>query len=149
MLTNRIFFDTNVVLDIIDTNRAKHVNAVMLWENLVREDYQIFISEDMLSTIFYINKNNKKYTLEFLKLILKRWQVVSFLKDIIGNAIDLSLEKDLDLEDVLQCLCAKAHGCDVFITNDKKFYDCGIKIMSSEEKLFEISQNFNKNKGNL
>jgi len=44
----------------------------------------------------------------------------------------MSLEKDLDLEDVLQCLCAKENGCDVFITNDRKFYDCGINIMTTE-----------------
>ena len=51
------------------------------------------------------------------------------------KAIDLSLEKKLDLEDVLQCLCAKENECRVFITHDKRFYDCGVEIMTSEEFL--------------
>jgi predicted nucleic acid-binding protein len=45
------------------------------------------------------------------------------------------LGNSLDLEDILQCLCAKENGCDVLITNDKKFYDCDIKIMTIKEFL--------------
>ena len=98
------------------------------------------VSEDMLSTIFYISKNKKK-TLEFLKLIQKRWEIVPFGREVVRRAVDLSLEKDLDLEDALQCLCAKENGCEVLITNDKKFYDCGMQIMHSAE--------FLENKGSL
>ena len=76
--TNKIFLDTNIVLDIIDATRIKHIEATQLWKNLVLKNYQIYISEDMLSTIFYINKSEKKYTLEFFKLIQNRWQIVSF-----------------------------------------------------------------------
>jgi predicted nucleic acid-binding protein len=61
-----------------------------------------------------------------------------FKKNVIKNAITLSLEKDLDLEDVLQCLCAKENGCEVLITHDKKFYDCGIEIMNCEYFLKNI-----------
>jgi predicted nucleic acid-binding protein len=92
------------------------------------------ISEDMLSTLFYIQKDKRK-TLEFFKVIYKRWVISSFGKDVIKKAIDLSFENSLDLEDVLQCLCAKENGCDVLITNDKKFYDCDIKIMTIKEFL--------------
>jgi predicted nucleic acid-binding protein len=88
----------------------------------------------MLSTIFYINKNNK-YTLEFFNLISNRWNIVPFGTKVIKNAIDLSLKKNLDLEDVLQCLCAKENNCDTFITNDKRFCDCGVHIMSCDEFL--------------
>ena len=92
------------------------------------------ISEDMLSTIFYINKDINQ-TLEFFKVITKRWEIVPFGKEVIKNAINLSLEKNLDLEDMLQCLCAKENGCNTFITNDKKFYDCGISVYNANEFL--------------
>ncbi len=105
--------------------------ARVLWEKLIVEKYTIVVSEDMLSTIFYIEKDKRK-TLEFFKIITKRWTVVPFGKKVLEDACNLALEKDLDFEDVLQCLCAKAHGCDVLITNDKKFYDCGLEISSSE-----------------
>lgn len=132
-----IFLDTNIVLDILNNEREKHKQAIVLWNILVLKKYTIIISEDMLSTIFYINKDKNK-TLEFFRVITKRWEVVSFGKEVIKSAINLSLEKKLDIEDVLQCLCAKENGCDVFITNDKTFHDCGMKIMSSEE--FNILQ---------
>jgi predicted nucleic acid-binding protein len=137
MVISKIFFDTNVVLDIIDSTRLGHDNAIKLWKKLLMKDYLIFISEDMLSTIFYINKIDKISTLEFFQLILKRWQIVPFGKGVIENAINLSLEKNLDLEDTLQCLCAKENGCEVLITNDKKFYDCGISIYTTEKFLKE------------
>ncbi len=135
-----IFLDTNIVLDIVNPQRTNNRQAVELWNVLIVKKYIIMVSEDMLSTIFYISKNKKK-TLEFLKLIQKRWEIVPFGREVVRRAVDLSLEKDLDLEDALQCLCAKENGCEVLITNDKKFYDCGMQIMHSAE--------FLENKGSL
>ena len=126
-----VFLDTNIVLDIVDSNRINNKKAIQLGNILVRKKYTIIISEDMLTTIFYINKD-KKQTLNFFKIITNRWQVVPFGKKIIEDAIELSLKNNLDLEDTLQCLCAKENGCEVLITNDKKFYDCGISICTIE-----------------
>lgn len=139
MDTKKVYFDTNIVLDIIDYKRPNHKISKKIWELITINKSEIFISEDMLSTIFYINKDDK-YTLNFFELIRIRWFIVPFGKIVISKAISLSLEKNLDLEDVLQCLCAKENGCDVFITNDKQFYDCGIKIMTSEEFLKKKSK---------
>ncbi len=87
----------------------------------------------MLSTLFYISKD-KNATLEFFQnVIFIDWTVLSFGKIVIQNATKLSLEKNLDLEDLLQCLCAKENQCDILITNDKKFYECGISIMTLDE----------------
>ena len=135
-MQNKIFLDINIILDILDSSRPNHQNAIKIWEISVVKKYQICISEDMLSTIFYINRD-KKVTLEFFKTIQKRWTIAMFGKKVIADAIELSLEKDLDLEDALQCICAKENGCNILITNDKKFYDCGILIMSAEKFLSE------------
>ena len=129
-----IFLDTNVVLDIVNPQRVNNKQAIELWNMLIIKKYTIMISEDMLSTIFYINKDTNQ-TLEFFKVITKRWEIAPFGKEVIKNAINLSLEKNLDLEDILQCLCAKENGCEALITNDKKFYDCGVSIYSAGEFL--------------
>jgi len=134
MVAKKVFLDTNIVLDIIDKDRLNHMKAKGIWEILIKNHSTIMISEDMLSTIFYINKDDS-YTLEFFKLIQNRWDIVSFGSTVISNAIELSLGKTLDFEDVTQCLCAKENGCDVLITNDKKFYNCGVEIMTIEEFL--------------
>jgi len=39
------------------------------------------------------------------------------------------------LEDTLQCLCAKENDCDMLITSDKHFYNCGMKIQTASEFL--------------
>ena len=42
-------------------------------------------------------------------------------KEVIKSGIELAIEKNIDLEDILQCLCAKENGCGYLITNDKNF----------------------------
>ncbi len=134
MDSKKVFLDTNIVLDMLDNSRQNSDSIKALSEKLIVDNYTIVISKDMISTIFYIQKDKRK-TLEFFKIIYRRWTISSFGKDVIKNAIDLSFENSLDLEDVLQCLCAKENSCDILITNDKKFYDCGIKIVTIEEFL--------------
>lgn len=134
MGAKKIFLDTNIVLDILDTSRVNSKDITLLLETLIINKYQIIISEDMLNTIFYINKNNLK-TLAFFKVIQNRWSIVPFGKDVVRDAIDLALQKDLDLEDILQCLCAKNNGCEILITNDSKFDDCGVKTMTTKKFL--------------
>lgn len=60
MLKSNIFLDTNIVLDIIDSSRVNHPLAKELWKLLVLNECKIMISEDMLSTIYYINKRKKE-----------------------------------------------------------------------------------------
>ena len=131
---NRVFLDTNIILDFLDDKRPGYINAVNLLEVLSLGSSEILISEDMISTVFYINKNNKQ-ALEFFQYILGKWNVVGFGLELMKEAVNLSLEKELDLEDLLQCLCAKKYSCDVLITNDKKFYNCGITIFTSKQFL--------------
>jgi len=137
MAKNRIYLDANIVLDMLDDDRPGGSSAVKLWEYITINEYEIFISEDILKNIFYISKDKTKI-LKFFELILKRWKVVCFGSAVIEQAVVLSLENGLDLEDLLQCLCAKENGCSFLITNDKRFYDCGIELESSENFLAKL-----------
>jgi len=136
MARSKCYFDINIVLDIIDSSRLNHALSISLLRQLVLHEQKICISEDMLSTIYYISKD-KKATLEFFEnIVYVDWEVVSFGIDVIKVATQKALHESLDLEDLLQCLCAKENGCHLFVTKDKKFYDCGIKIVGYE--YFEI-----------
>lgn len=135
MVTKKIFLDTNIILDIIESTRSNHEKALQLGNYLLLNDYEILISEDMLTTLFYIS-NDKQRTLQFIKeVILVDWVILPFGTEVIKKAIDLSIEKNLDLEDLFQCLCAKENGCSYLITNDRKFCDCGINVLTPEEFL--------------
>jgi len=131
----RVFLDTNILIDLLNEKREKNYLAKKLIEKLINEDYEIFISEDMLSTVYYVVKNQKK-VLNFYKDIVydKYWHIVPFEKEVIEEAIEFSLKNDNDFEDLLQCFTAKKYNA-ILITEDKKFVDCGIKVLGYEEFL--------------
>ena len=132
MERTKIYFDTNIVLDMIDPSRHNHSKSIQLLKKLGLQEYKMYISEDMLSTIYYISKD-KTSTLEFFEnIIFIDWSILAFGTNVIKNATQEALQKNLDLEDLLQCLCAKENGCQILITNDKKFYDCGLEVLSTE-----------------
>ncbi len=133
-MNKKIFLDINIVIDIIDEARASHSKAKEMLIKTIEQDYEIYISEDVITTIYYVLKGNIK-VLYFFKNIMNRWNVVSFGKDVIEKSIDFSINNNSDLEDTLQCMCAKKNGCKIFITNDKKFIDCGIEILDYEQFL--------------
>ena len=134
MGNKKVFFDANILLDIIIRERKGYQDAKKLWKYLVLENIDIVISEDILTNVFYISKN-KKDTLIFFKLIQNRWEITPFGEKIISDAIEHSFENNLDLEDVLQCFCAKENGCHLLITNDKRFHDCGMTLMTTKDFL--------------
>ncbi len=134
MTNKNVFLDVNVIIDFIDNQRPRHDVAVELFRNLILGDYVVYISEDMMTTIFYV-LGDKKRTLQFFKVILKTWKIVPFGERSINKAIDLALKNNFDLEDILQCICAKENNCNILITSDHKFYDCGISIYSIKEFL--------------
>jgi predicted nucleic acid-binding protein len=127
---NKIFLDINIVLDLIDTTRKGHLDAQNILKYVIGNDIEIAISEDMLSTIFYIIKD-KKSVLNFFKVIKDDWDIIPFGKNVIEGALDICIQNDYDLEDVMQCLCAKENACDVLITNDRDFCSCGIECMNA------------------
>ena len=132
MVKTRIYLDTNIIADAIDSSRDGHQRSIVIMQLCILKNISIFVSEDVLTTLYYISKD-KIATLHFVQnIILPEWNILTFGKNVIQDAITLSLEKSLDLEDVLQCLCAKENDCQILITNDKKFYDCGLEILSAE-----------------
>ena len=125
------FLDTNIVLDILIGSREKHQKGKELILYLLENDFEIVISEDMLSTIYYVSKN-KEMTLKFFQVIQNEWTILAYGKEVISKSLEFSLKNSSDLEDTLQCVCAKEYQCDFLITNDKKFVNCGITIFDYE-----------------
>jgi predicted nucleic acid-binding protein len=128
MVVKRIFLDTNIVADMIDPLREHHADAMRLLEMCVVHDTQMVISEDMVSTLFYIS-SDKEATLSFLEhVVFVDWEVVPFGQEVLREAVRHSLQKGIDLEDTLQCLCAREHGCTLIVTEDRGFVTCGVEM---------------------
>lgn len=132
---NKLFLDTNIVADLMDQTKKNHQQSLELLEYLIINDYIICISEDMLSSLYYISKDKESVLNFFQNVILIDWQILTYGQTVIKEAIELSKEKNYDLEDLLQCLCAKQNQCEAIITNDKKYHNCGIQIITNENFL--------------
>lgn len=130
-MSGRVFLDTNIVLDFLDQERQLNSFAHNLIDFLTQNNSRIFISEDMLSTIYYIEKSDPR-VLTFFTSILKKWNIVPFGLNVIRKAIDFSLVKRVDFKDALQLFCAIENDCAIFITNDKSFPNCGMKVLSAK-----------------
>jgi len=133
-MENKIYLDTNIVLDFIIPSRKNSHLAKQVLNKIVELDYKIFISEDIISTTYYIAKEHQTETIEFFIGALKFWNIVPFGKNVLKNSFDFSIQNKTDLEDTLQCFCAKENGC-ILLTSDKKFIDCGVKIVDYDEFL--------------
>jgi predicted nucleic acid-binding protein len=133
-----VFLDANIILDFLNSSRKQHLLSKELIYYIYNVDSTIVISEDILTNIFYIEKDKIK-VLNFFKQIQHKWTISPFGKSVISQSLNLSLSKNLDLEDVLQCLCAKNNNCDIFITNDTTFHNCGIKIQTPQQFINEHS----------
>ena len=128
-----IYLDTNVVLDFLDENRIGSETANKVLEIIYKNHYTVAISEDMLSTIYYISKD-KSRTLEFFDFIIRsEWLIISFGTQTIQDSIKFSKERGLDFEDILQCLTAKREKVKYLITNDRKFVDCGVSTLTAND----------------
>ncbi len=129
----KVFLDANVVLDFLDAERRYHEHSKKVMEILINEDAVIVISEDILTTVYYVVKD-KKAVLNFFEYILHNWEIAAFGRNVIENAVKLcNADMELDFEDVSQSLCAGEAGCMVLITNDKNFFKDGVPVLSAEK----------------
>ena len=130
-MATKIYLDANIVLDFLSPERSKHPESKKVMDTLIRRGDTIVISEDILTTVYYIAKNKRK-AVAFFKLIQHRWEIVHFGDQVIAAALDRVLVSEEDLEDTLQCLCAKQEACTLIVTEDRDFVDCGVEVLDYE-----------------
>lgn len=133
-MQNRVFLDTNIVLDFIDSSRAFHKNAIELFEKLIDEKSEIYICEISIVNIFYIlrkNRNLQEIFIDFTDSLKDFVNIVGFGKEVLNLAIKEYKYSHLDIEDLLQAYTAFINKCDLIYTNDINFPKVGdIKIIN-------------------
>jgi predicted nucleic acid-binding protein len=116
----RIFLDTNILIDYID-NRAGADAAEQIFACGFSGEALLFASSLTFANMAYIIKDRtqeEKY--DALRQMAGVVEIVSLGKAEVKAAIDRPVK---DFEDMLQYQCAKAAGCDVIVTNDRRHYD--------------------------
>ena len=136
---SKIFFDANILLDILIPNRPNHAKALEVY-NTVCEMYDtLATSENILTTIEYIaskNGTNCEVVWKFFDSLRHNFELYNF-----SDIVDESLKKyrhacqnnhKLDFEDLLQLEAAIKNGCQVFLTEDKAIgkLDVDIEVLT-------------------
>lgn len=135
---SKIFFDANILLDILLPHRPNHAKALLAYTRICEEYEILATSENILTTIEYIaSKNGTKCEIiwRFFNGLKKNFELYGFA-DILSESLLIYKEscqnqKKIDFEDLLQLQCAIKNGCDLFITEDKGIHkhSYGIEVV--------------------
>jgi predicted nucleic acid-binding protein len=123
-LQNKLFIDTNILLDILDDTRSSHEISKNFIKNCILEDTELAISDDIITTVYYIAQKTipREKLFDFVLFIIQNFTILTFEKDIIKEAVILCKKYPyFDFEDTLQALSAKKNTFNTIITNDKNF----------------------------
>jgi len=138
---SKIFFDANILLDILLPSRPNHAKALDVYAEICERYDTLATSENILTTIEYIaSKNGTSCETigRFFTALEANFELYSFA-DILSKSLTIYAEacsnkEKIDFEDLLQLECAIKNGCTTFITQDKGIHklDVSIEICSLE-----------------
>ena len=139
-MAHKLFLDTNIIIDYVQ-ERTNEMDAIK--EIIHLAEYQkteLFISESIITTCFYVFQNHKIVALPVLREIGKVVNTLPFSKDILYHPI----EKFKDIEDGLLYFLAVKNKMDYFITRnveDFTFLFPSLPVISPTNFLKEIYLN--------
>ena len=136
MMIKKIFFDANIILDMIDSDRGNVDMAKKLVYNALVKDISLYTSCDILSNVYYVGRKKlaKNILVEEMLRILEIFDIVAIDKSLAKKALlENQMNLPLDFEDLLQSQCAIVSECDLIVTNDKKFVEGKVKHLSLDE----------------
>lgn len=141
----KIFIDSNIIIDFLAEKRFSHKEAVELFANQKENEIYCF-SFGSVSDITYVLQ--RAYGFKSSKIISffdnlsidsKYWCLSlsdSYLEEACKYSLDLiDKNKSIDFEDALQYFCALENGCDVIITNDKNFPKLDIPLIRTNPSI--------------
>ena len=112
----KLFLDTNIIIDYVQerVNELDSIKEIMYLAEI--DKIELFISESIITTSFYILQKEKIEALPVLREICKIVNTLPFSKDILYHPI----EKFKDIEDGLLYFLAVKNKMDYFITRNVK-----------------------------
>ncbi|MEO8567567.1 MAG: PIN domain-containing protein, partial [Ginsengibacter sp.] len=136
-MINKLFLDTNIIIDYVQ-ERNNELDAIKEIIHLAElEKIELFISESVITTSFYLLQKQKIDALSVLRELCKTIGVVPFSKDILYYPV----EKYKDTEDGLLYFLASKAKMNYFITRNVKdftFLFPSLPVLSPTNFLKEI-----------
>ncbi len=114
MAGNKIFLDTNVILDFLMAREGELIEIEQILNLTNRGLLDSFISESVICNSIYILEKEKKDTLKILRNLCTVLKIIPFHI----NVLHASVELFRDLEDGILFFLAQEHKIDFFITRN-------------------------------
>ena len=135
---NRIFLDTNVILDLLG-ERVPFFDSIAKVATLAdQKKLTLIVSPLSFTTIDYVL--NKYETSESVLNKLRKFKIICEVCEVNEEIIDKALNSNFkDFEDAVQYFTALQSNCSIIITrNGKDFKNATIPIMTAEEYLSSL-----------
>ena len=133
----RVFLDTNILLDYgLDREQADNAESILALGSLgVIDLYASYLSYANMGYILRHHPITEIYSL--IRMMRQPFTVLPCDAAQLDAGLGFEVR---DFEDMMQYQCAKAAGCDVIVTNNKRdFHEfCELPFLTSEEFLLQI-----------
>lgn len=134
-MENRIYLDTNIFIDLLDSSRPFAKATLTLIREKISLGFILCVNSDTITNAFYIVSRQKKYSndelLSLMQKVILLFSVVPVEQADTLEAIALCRHEEnhfRDYEDALQYVCAKKIEAEMIVTNDKGFVGLDIEI---------------------
>ena len=131
----RLFVDTNIVLDLLQKRAVFYEEAQELFTLADYKKVKLYISSLTVANSYYLL--SRHYNSNDARRILAKFKVLVDVLALDDKLIDLALTSDLkDFEDAIQFYTAIENNMDLIITRNKKdFKQRNIPVLSAKEYL--------------
>lgn len=136
----RVFLDTNIMMDAAECRKhGDEANALLdLSRAGILETYAATMS---FATMSYLLRHEGKERIhEIFEHLTEAVEVIAVGTQQFNDAMVFGPVSDF--EDLLQYQCAKAAGCDVIVTNNKRDFleFCDLPLMTAKEFLLQLDE---------
>ena len=131
----RIFLDTNIVIDFLGEREGFYEPAAKIMTLADHKKIKVFTSPTSISNTYYLlsKYENTKSALEKIRKFKVLCSISLMDDEVIEKAINSNFK---DFEDAMQYFSAIASHCDLIVTrNEKDFKNAMIPVMNAESYL--------------
>lgn len=132
---DKIFVDTNIVLDLLAKRKPFFSEAQELFSHADKKQVHLFVSSLTFANTYYVLSQSLK--IENSRKILRKFKVLVDVLPMDDKIIDLSLESEFnDFEDAIQYYTAIENDLALIITrNLKDFKQSKIPVLTAKDYL--------------
>jgi predicted nucleic acid-binding protein len=134
---DKLFIDTNILVDNFDSTRATHKESFMILDYCLKNSIKIYTSCDIVTTVYYLlSKSSDRFkALKAVDLIGDMVEIIPFsLKELKETTKLMKQNQNYkDFEDTLQYILAKNSSCDAIVSNNKNFFSQEVPLYTSKE----------------